>query len=154
AIQAYHLLHSWRKIPGMKSDNSIDIIELRKWIDEARSIAEKSDRLEVADMTIGTLLAQYPEDIPDWPQEVIFQVIEEINTKSLKNNYYSALYNKRGSTTRSPFEGGTIERKNAMYFSELHKRFRVKYPNVAQIFADLSAGYLKEAKREDDEAER
>ncbi len=154
AKQSYHLLNSWKKIPGMKDDNSIDELELKNWIDKVRELAKKVSRLEVADMQIGKLLAQYPENIPEWPQETIFNIIEEINTKSLKNNYSSALYNKRSFTSRGPFDGGDIERKKASYFEKLANDYKNKYPNVSKIFDGLTKGYLLEAKREDEDAER
>jgi hypothetical protein len=114
AKQAYHLLHSWKKIPGMKEDNSIEEGELKDWIIKARTIAESVSRLNVADSAIGKVLAEYPENIEKWPQEKIFQIIEEINTDSLKSGYSSAMFNKRGSSTRGAFDGGDIERKSRL----------------------------------------
>ncbi|MCG6190010.1 hypothetical protein K5G00_21465 [Maribellus maritimus] len=154
AKQAYHLLHSWKKIPGMKSDNSIDKTELLEWIIKAREIAKKASRLEVADIHIGQVLAQFPENIPEWPLEVIFEVIEEINSESMKRNYSSALFNKRGSSTRGPFEGGNIERGHAKYFENLANDYKNKFPNVSEIFKRLSEGYLIDARRMDEQAER
>ncbi|MFD2891374.1 hypothetical protein ACFS5J_05030 [Flavobacterium chuncheonense] len=154
AKQSYHLLNSWKKIPGMKDDNSINEVELKSWIDKVRELAENVSRLEVADMQIGKVLAQYPENIPEWPQETIFKIIEEINSDSIKSNYSSALFNKRGSSSRGAFDGGDIEREKATYFEKLEKNFKNKYPNVAEIFKRLSDGYLFDAKRMDDEAER
>lgn len=154
AKQSYHLLNSWKKIPGMKDDNSIDEDELKSWIDKVRQLAKSVSRLEVADMQIGKVLAQYPENIPEWPQETIFKIIEEINSDSIKSNYSSALFNKRGSSSRGAFDGGDIEREKAAYFEKLEKDFKNKYPNVAEIFKRLSDGYLLDAKRMDDEAER
>ncbi len=154
AKQSYHLLTSWKKIPGMKEDNSIDEIELRSWIEKVRELAKNVSRLVVADMQIGKLLAQYPENIPEWPQESIFKIIEEINSDSIKRNYSSAMFNKRGSSSRGAFDGGDIEREKAAYFEKLEKDFKNKYPNVAEVFKRLSDGYLIDAKRVDDEAER
>lgn len=154
AKQSFHLLNSWKKIPGMKEDNSIDEIELKNWIDKVRELAKTVSRLDVADMQIGKILAQYPENIPEWPQETIFNIIEEINTKSLKNNFSSALYNKRSFTSRGPFDGGDIERKKASYFGKLATDYKNKYPNVSEIFNGLSNGYILEAKSEDEDAER
>jgi hypothetical protein len=154
AKQSYHLLNSWKKIPGMKDDNSIDEVELKSWIDKVRELAKNVSRLEVADMQIGKVLAQYPENIPEWPQETIFKIIEEINSDGIKSNYSSALFNKRGSSSRGAFDGGDIEREKAAYFEKLEKDFKNKYPNVAEIFKRLSEGYLLDAKRMDDEAER
>jgi hypothetical protein len=154
ARQAYHLLHSWKRIPGMKSSDSIDEVELREWIKRARTLAEAEDRLEAADMHIGQVLAQYPESGSKWPHEGIFGIIEEINSNSLKGNYSSAMFNKRGSSTRGPFDGGNIERAHAAYFNKLANDFKNKYPNVSEIFKRLSDGYLRDAKLMDEQAER
>jgi hypothetical protein len=154
AKQVYHLLHSWKKIPGLQSDNSIDETELSKWVNETRELAEAEGRLDVADMHIGQVLAQYPENIPEWPQEKIFKLIEEINSDSLKRNYSSAMFNKRGFSTRGPFDGGNIEKGHAAYFEKLSNDYKNKYPNVAEIFKRLSEGYLLDAKRMDESAER
>lgn len=154
ARQAYHLLHSWKKIPGMKSDNSIDKTELNEWVSKARALAEAAERLEVADMQIGQVLAEYPENIPEWPQEIIFELMEEINSDELYRNYSSAMFNKRGSSSRGPFDGGNIERGHAKYFEDLSVKFKNKYPNVSEIFLRLSNGYLADAKRMDESAER
>ncbi|MEX0995820.1 MAG: hypothetical protein WDZ45_02080 [Flavobacteriaceae bacterium] len=154
AKQSFHLLNSWKKIPGMKKDNSINELELRTWIEKVRDLAKNVSRIEVADMQIGKILAQYPENIPEWPQETIFKIIEEINTVSIKRNYSSALFNKRSFTSRGPFDGGTIEREKSTYFEKLAYDFKNKYPNVSEIFKNLSVGYLQDAQREDEEAER
>lgn len=154
AKQAYHLLHSWKKIPGMKEDNSINETELKEWIVKARTFAKAVSRLEAADSEIGKVLAEYPENVKEWPQEIIFQVIEEINTDSLKSGYSSAMFNKRGSSTRGAFDGGDIEREKAAYFEKLAIDFKNKYPNVAEIFKRMQQGYLADAKRMDESAER
>ncbi|MBX2966629.1 MAG: hypothetical protein KF845_10815 [Cyclobacteriaceae bacterium] len=154
ARQAYHLLHSWKKIPGMKDDNSIDETELKEWITKTRTLAKTVSRLEVADSEIGKVLAEYPENVQEWPQEKIFQVIEEINTDSLKSGYSSTLFNKRSFSSRAVFEGGNIEREKAAYFEKLENDFKNKYPNVAEIFKHMKQGYLADAKRMDERAER
>ena len=138
----------------MKEDNSIDEAALKDWIKKARTLAESASRLNVADSEIGKILAEYPENIQEWPQEKIFQVIEEINTDSLKSGYSSAMFNKRGSSTRGAFDGGDIERGKAAYFEKLANNFKNKYPNVAEIFKRMQQGYLADAKRMDEEAER
>ena len=154
ASQAYLLLHSWKKIPGMQSDYSIDEHILKDWIYNARKLAKENNRLDVADMHIGQVLAQFPEDNQLWPSEIIFKVIEELNSDSLNNNYSTAMFNKRGSSTRGPFDGGTIEREHASYFEKLANDFKVNYPIVSDIFRKLSKGYLRDAKRMDDQATR
>lgn len=154
AKRAYHLLHTWKRIPGMSDDKSIDEGKLNKWIQKARSLAEAVGRLEAADEEIGQVLARYPKDCPSWPEEKIFQIIEYINTDDLKRGYYLGLVNKRSFSTRGAFDGGDIEREKATYFEKLENDFKYQYPNVARIFKDIKKSYLNDAKRMDEEAER
>ena len=85
---------------------------------------------------------------------IMHYIIEEINTDSIKSGYSSALFNKRGSSTRGPFDGGDIERGHAEYFEKLAADNKIKFPKVAEIFKQLSEGYLMDAKRMDEQAER
>lgn len=147
------LLDTWNKIPGMKEDYSINEEVLKEWIEKARDLAKEADRQEVADIEIGSLLARYPENIDKWPQESIFQIIEEIHSKELNHNYSIALFNKRGSSVRGAFDGGDIEREHASYFNKLANEFRIKYPTVSEIFSELANNYLSVAKQMDQQAE-
>lgn len=152
AKQSKVLLDSWYKLPGTREDKSLDSDKLLDWIIEARRLAKESDRLEVADMEIGTLLSRMPEDNDEIPSEEIFRVIEEINSKDLNISYSMGLRNKRGSTVRGPFDGGEIERAYAAFFKELADKYKMKFPNVSQIFKDLEQEYLSMASYEDDRA--
>lgn len=62
--------------------------------------------------------------------------------------------NKRGFTTRGPFDGGAIERFNALHFQKLADLHKHKHPNLSEIFTRISYRYLQDAKHEDDQAER
>ena len=132
----------------MKTDYSINKTELYEWILKARELAKTASRLEVADIHIGQVLAQYPENIPEWPQEIIFEIIEEINSESMKSNYSTALFNKRGSSTRGPFDGGNIQKVgHAKYFENLANDYKNKFPHTSEIFKRLADSYLMDAKR-------
>lgn len=154
AKQGYQLLHSWKRIPGMDEDGVIDEVFLTSWVEKVRVLSEKVGRLEVADMQIGQVLAQYPEKDLNWPPDIICSIIETINTKNIKNSFSIALFNKRGSSTRGVFDGGNIERGHADYFKKLGEKHKIKYPIVAEIFLQLAKGYLADAKKQDESAER
>lgn len=154
AKQSYELLRSWKKIPGVDNDGNLDSAYLKDWVTKVRSEAEKVSRLEVADIQIAKILAQYPENKENWATETIYEIVEEINTESIKRNFYSELFNKRGSSSRGVFDGGDIERGHSKYFFELSKKIRNKFPIVAAIFDDLAKGYELDAKRMDESAER
>lgn len=151
--RGYELLSSWKKVPGVDKDGSINKQSLENWVEEARKLAFAADRLEVADMKIGQILAHYPVKGKEWPEDIL-SIIEKINTDSIKRNFSAELFNIRGSSTRGPFDGGNIERTHAAYFNDLFLKFKNKFPNTATIFSKLSKSYELEAKQMDDQAER
>ena len=155
AVQGYRLLDKFRMIPGMDDQNKIDGIVLNQWTDKVRAAAKEADRLDAADRAIGKLFAQYPENIGKiWPPDEISAIIENINSKSMKSSFSMETTNKRGFTSRGPYEGGEIERSNAAYFKKLSEAHRLKHRNISKIFKDIAAKYLLQAKEEDEQAKR
>lgn len=154
AHQAFKLLYSWKKVPGVTPNSSIDQQNLNQWVNSVREYAKAADRLEIADNQIGKILAEYPENIGNWPPREIADVIEKINTQEIKSGFSTALFNKRGFSGRGALDGGDIERGHAKYFDELAKNYRLTHPNLSKIFSRLSKGYIRDAKTRDDEAER
>lgn len=151
---AYDLLRSWKQIPGVTEERKIDEEFLWDWIKKVRELAEQSGRLKVADIQIGNVLAEYPEKEEPWPPMEICKVIETINTDSLKSGFSSATFNKRGSSTRGPFDGGDIERGHAEYFHRQAAAIKYEFPETAKILTGLAKGYEADAKRMDESAER
>ena len=151
---AYHLLRLWKKIPGMDDNFTIDNVEIKKSVDEARSLAIDLELIEIADVFIGRVLAKYPENCSQWPQECIFELIENINTESLKDGYHTEMFNKRGSSIRGVIEGGDSERVKASFFRKMIDDYKNKYPNTVEIFKNLESWFIENANRIDEEAER
>lgn len=155
ARQAYELLNSWKNIPGVDDEDVIDAEFLNSWVQTVRKLAEEYGRLEAADIYIGQVLAQYPEEKQkSWPPKEICEIIETVHSESLSNNFSSATFNKRSFSSRGPFDGGDIERSKAKYFHELAAEHRNTYPTVSKIFVNLAKGYEEDAKRMDEHAER
>lgn len=154
AKYTYDLLSSWKKIPGTDESYNLNYDSLWNWIEEAREIADERGYLEVADLQIGKVLAKYPENVEPWPPAEICEVIDTVNTESIKDGFSTATFNKRGSSTRGPFEGGGIERGHAEYFYKQAKSHKNKFPNTAEILERLAINYEKDAKRMDERAQR
>ena len=155
AEQGFKLLNDFKTIPGQQPDGKINEEVLNDWVDKVRNLAETEDRIEISDMQIGKVLAQYSEENKDyWPPDEISRIIERINTESLKNNFAVTVTNKRGFTSRGPFDGGDIERANAAHFGKLADLHKFKHPNLSEIFSRIATEYLKDAKIQDDQAQR
>lgn len=78
--------------------------------------------------------------------EKLFAVIEPIEEKAFYSSYNAGLINKRGFTSRGPYDGGGIERGNAELFKSLYEKYNKKYPRVSKVFKDLWAQYERMAK--------
>jgi hypothetical protein len=152
--QAFELLHSWKSIPGMDEEFNINEEFLWQWINRVREFAESYGKLNIADAYIAQVLAQFPKSKEPWPPDVICNVIESINTDSLKRNFYTAIINNRGVTTRGVFDGGDQERVLAKHYRSLSDIHKNKFPSVSSIFDGLANRYEEDAKREDESAER
>ncbi|MCH7414325.1 hypothetical protein MM213_12575 [Belliella sp. R4-6] len=152
--QAYELLHSWKQIPGVDEKFNINEEFLWSWINKVREFANNYSKLNIADAYIAQVLAYYPETEEIWPPVEICNVLEIINTDSIKRNFSAAIFNKRGTTSRGVFDGGEQERVLARHFRKLTELHKNRFPNVASVFDSLSKGYEEDAKREDEQAER
>ncbi len=152
AERAYALFDLWKDIPGVENEGRIDINFLSDWFEKAIKAAKKRKREKGAYIQLGKLFAQYPEKSEYWPAMDLFALMETVKSESFFRNYECAMYNKRGFTSRGPYEGGNIERNNSDYFKELYKKCAVSYPKVAKVFNSLAKQYEGMAKEMDDEA--
>jgi len=162
ANSAYKLFNSWNIIPGTDKEMRIDQDKLKNWINQVQELARESDRLSFAEAKIGAVFAKYPETNQEmnpekelnWPPDVLCEIMEEFNSKPLFDEFRAGTYNKRGSSSRSPFAGGGREWHIANYFKKLARLKAPRFPHVAAIMEDLSKHYELEAKQEDERAER
>ena len=100
---------------------------------------------------LGQLFSHFPE----WTDEAekLFVLMEPIEEKAFYSSYNVGLFNKRGLTSRSPYEGGEIERDNASMFKGLYNKYHVRYPRVSKVFKSLSEQYERMAKEMDAQAD-
>lgn len=150
---SYKLLQTWKKIPGTDAQGNILYDELKNWISTSQEIAENKHRLNVADLHIGKLLAGTPQNLNDWLQDPICQIIDEFNSEYINDGFCSAIYNNRGVVTKSHGEGGEQERQLAEIFLNKGKEIAIKYPITSSLLINISKGYQNDAKREDDRSE-
>ncbi|KYH31340.1 hypothetical protein [Neomoorella mulderi] len=151
---AYELLHSWKTPPGSNSDGQIDYEKLKAWVVKARELCIKSDRREVGDYHIGQVLAYAKAEKDNiWPPEPVCKILDDIQSKDLDKGFSIAIYNKRGTVTKSLYEGGQQERELAGRFRLYASKWAIRYPRTATILTKIAEDYENEAKQEDKEAE-
>lgn len=151
ALRAFYLFNQWKKIPGVDDKGKLDEKVLSDWIHAVIDKASECGQLKHAYYQLGSLLAHYPERKDE--AEKLFTVMEPIEDKAFYTNYNAGLFNKRGFTSRGPYEGGDIERGNVETFKGLYEKYHKRFPRVSKVFKDLFEQYERMAREMDDEAE-
>jgi len=149
AKRGHHLLEAIHRIPGHDNLGNLDTQRLAKWIAAVRRMAAELDRADVADVSIGGLLANAPvgED-GVWPCTPVRDVMEELQSEDVMRGAHTGLYNSRGVHWRG--EGGDQERELAEKYRSWAKSLRVSHPFVSSVLLmGMVRTYEREASRED-----
>lgn len=147
---SYTLLEKIKRIPGTQEDGKIDIVRLREWVTEVRSLCAQNARVEIGDQRTGQILAAAPQgDDGIWPCKPVRDVLEEIASPQIAIGMRVAVYNSRGAHARG--EGGDQEREIAERFRSWARQLAFEYPYVADLIEQIAIGYDRDAVREDSE---
>ena len=148
---AYSLMKSWHRIPGRADGGTIEKSALVDWLTKAREECLKLDRLEVADLEIGEMLASAPADADGtWPCLAVRDAMEDLNSEEIFRGFEMGVMNSRGVTSRSLTEGGAQERTLVAKYQGLADGIRAGWPMVAATLQRIADSYAHQAKREDD----
>jgi transcriptional regulator with XRE-family HTH domain len=154
ATHAYRLLNSWHGMAGLK-DSRVDEAALNKWIAEARALCEKAGRKEIGDQKIGETFAWASPD-PDgtWPCAAVRNVIEAARNDDIETGVYIGVRNSRGITSRSPLDGGNLERAEAAKYRNFAKAIRTEFPRTYAVLERIAKSYDHDAQHHDEDVER
>lgn len=154
AARAWRLLRSVGRVPGQRSDGTVDGSFLVDWVTKAREFCREADRRDIGDRAIGELLANSPVGRDGiWPCEEIRDALEAIRTRDLARGFETGKHNLRGVTSRGVFDGGTQERSLAQGFLEDADKLMASHPFVARTLRALARTYERMGKGHDTDAE-
>jgi transcriptional regulator with XRE-family HTH domain len=154
AVQVYRLLNSWQRVPGSRSDGSVDSEALRRWVSSVQTLADNDARREVGDLRIGEVFAHAPpESDGTWPCIPVRDTIEEFGTEALADGFEIGIINKRGAYFRAPDDGGNQERGFAKQYFDWAEASKIEWPKTAVLLRRVGEWYEANARREDAEAE-
>lgn len=155
ASNAYSLLSSWKRPPGREPDGSLDASALGAWVDAVMPLLDEADRREVGEIQLGHVLASAPADGDGaWPCVEVRDLVERLRSERVEDGLRTQIFNNRGVTSRNREEGGDQERDLAKRYRDGAGRFTDRWPRIASILRSLAEGYERDARREDEEAER
>jgi hypothetical protein len=155
ASQAYDLLRSWRRLPGMTNDSILDAVALEEWVKEVRILCAQVGRSEIGDHHIGQILSAAPPAADGiWPAVPVRDIIEITRSRELERGIMSGVYNSRGVTTRGLTDGGIQERELAKRYHAFARETSLKWPRTSAVLENIATGYEEEGRRFDEDAER
>ncbi|HNI21164.1 MAG TPA: hypothetical protein PLS35_20790, partial [Nitrospira sp.] len=153
ATHAWEIFRACKRMPGTGSDGRIDADAFTQFIDSVRELCRKADRQAVGDLTLGEILAHAPGDEDGtWPFTPAREILDRPGADDLRRGFSVGVFNKRGTTTRSPCEGGGQERDLACYYRGQAERVQYSHPSVAAMLEEIAKDYEHHGRREDDEA--
>lgn len=154
AEHAWWVLEHWREVPGRNEDGTIDGDHLEEWVNEARLALAELDRADIGDEMIGRLLSASPAGADGvWPSKPVRELIERIGSTSIETGIEVGVFNSRGITTRSPYDGGNQERELAQEYREWAKETASKWPRTSRVLRSIAESFERDAKRHDVRAE-
>lgn len=149
----FDLLRNWHTVPGSEEDGTISVDKLRGWVTSVRELAKNADRIAVCDITIGEHFAKSQEDKDGaLPLIPIREIIEECLSEDLERGFYTGLFNRRSGFTKAIYEGGQQERDLAAHYDR-YAQIAGPWPRTATVLRNMGKSYLRQAQREDEEAE-
>lgn len=152
AKQGYKLLSGIEILPGRDEQGQLTTEGLRAWVKVVRDACEGLGRLEVADVSIGELVAQAPAGADGvWPCEPVREVLDEIHSDAMMRGVHTGQFNARGAHSRG--EGGAQERELADKYRGWAEALQYSHPYVAsKLLMGLVRTYEHDARREDMDA--
>lgn len=153
AVQGYRLLEALERIPGQdEATEELARRKLTEWIATVRRLCSEIDRAEIADICLGKLLAHAPGGKDGvWPNEVVRDVMEDLESEEISRGAHTGLYNSRGAHWRG--EGGSQERELAAKYRRWAEALNFSHPFVSSyLLRSMVETYEYEAERQDTEA--
>lgn len=153
AATAWKVIRACRRLPGTRTDGTIDAIVLTQFVDDLLTRCRTVGRLAQGESTLGQILAHAPDDQDGfWPCLAVLDLLERPELEDMRRGFSIGVFNKRGMTSRFPTEGGEQERVLSRSFSEMAAKVLHTHPLVASVLESIAMSYDRDAQKEDIEA--
>lgn len=147
ATNAYRLLLDWRTPPGSQADGSLNAIEFSSWLKQVITICEVSGHLEVAMLTIGSVLVHAPADSDGlWLHRGVAETLNAKDAEAMRQGYSSGIFNSRGVYSVDPSGGAELQLAQK-YRQRSESIENAGYPRLAQTLKIIANDYEADARR-------
>ena len=155
AGQAFNLLRSWHKVPGLRKDGSIDSSLLEDWTRQVRRLCADGGIGPIGDEHIGKVLASSPAEADGvWPQKPVRELIETSRSREMELGILIGIQNNRGVTRRGLLDGGVQERSIAKLYRDWAKATQMEWPRTSALLEQIALNFEEHGRWHDQNAER
>jgi transcriptional regulator with XRE-family HTH domain len=155
AGQAFNLLRSWHKVPGLQKDSSIHSSFLEDWTKQVRRLCADGGIGPIGDEHIGKVLASSPAEADGvWPAKSVRELIETIRSREMELGILIGIQNNRGVTSRGLLDGGVQERSIAKLYRDWAKAAQLEWPRTSALLEQIAQNFEEHARWNDQNAER
>ena len=125
ASNAWHLLSSWKRVPGTDHTGAIDGAALKAWSHAVMPLLAEADRRAVGEIQFGKVLAFSPAAADgSWPCVEVRDLLESLQSEKVEEGLRVQIFNNRGVTSRNPEDGGDQERALAKKYRDAAAGFQ------------------------------
>ena len=145
---AWNFLFNYHSVPGMKQDGTIDENFLREYLVQLKVCAERCHRIHIIPMITGKIIGNMPET-DDYPSDLMCELVEEYADDRIDCEISCCISNRRGTSSRSAYAGGDIERSHIETFKTYLNRTLTRSPRLTKVFESEIKSYESMAARQD-----
>lgn len=140
--------------PGLQRDGLFSEDKFREFVVHLKKRAEEEGYTKGMQHVLGSLLAFTPKtEDGDWPPHCVCELLDVQEHDRLRSSFQNGIYNKRGVTCRSPYDGGEQERVIAAKYDGYADRCQIQYPLASEALTGIADSYRRDATRHDRNAE-
>lgn len=152
---AHHILMHLKICPGLERDGTFSELKFLNFTRHLNKRAVQEGYMNGMQHVLGGLMAFAPNNENEaWPPRCVCQVLDLPENDRLRGSFQTGIYNKRGVTTRSPYDGGDQERKIAQRYDGYAEAIQIEFPLASECLSEIAESYRRDATRHDRSAER
>ena len=148
AHMAYEFWDKFHDVPCTNLDGEIDETLLRNYLKRLQELSRECNREKVLPLVLGKIFSNFQEG-DDYPNELLCSLVEEYANDEIDSVIGCAIHNRRSFSTRSPFDGGGIERNHIATLQKYRDNAIMRSPRFVKILDDAIKGFEYAARRND-----
>lgn len=145
---AYKFWDKYHDLPCTNLEGETDEILLRNYLKRIQELSRECNREKVLPLVLGKIFSNFQEG-DDYPNELLCSLVEEYANDEIDSVIGCAIHNRRSFSTRSPFDGGGIERNHIATLQKYRDNAIMRSPRFVKILDDAIKGFEYDARRND-----